>query len=75
MTDLLTYPAWEHIPVTYLRTLDDEVLFLDWQDRQIKAVRDKGVEVHVETFKASHSPYLSMTEEMVRRAVRGEFSA
>ena len=65
MTDTITYPSWEQIPVTYLRTLDDEVLFLDWQDRQIKAVQDKGVEVHVETFKSSHSPYLSMTGEMV----------
>ncbi|KAL9117118.1 MAG: hypothetical protein Q9187_006350 [Circinaria calcarea] len=73
MTDQITYPAWEYIPVTYLRTLEDQVLFLNWQDRQIKAVEERGVKVTVETFKSSHSPYLSMPGRMVEaveRAVR-----
>ena len=70
MTDQITYTAWQHIPTTYLRTLDDQVLFLDWQDRQIKAVRDAGVHVGVESFKSSHSPFLSMTGEMVRAVER-----
>ncbi len=50
MTDSITYPAWQDIPTTCLRTLDDQVLFLAWQDRQIKAVRDAGVAISVETF-------------------------
>ncbi|KAL9635073.1 MAG: hypothetical protein Q9204_002755 [Flavoplaca sp. TL-2023a] len=65
MTDLVTYPAWQQIPTTYVRTLKDEVLFLNWQDRQVKAVEDKGVKVMVETLDASHSPFLSVPEKMV----------
>ena len=65
MTDAITYPAWRYIPTTYFRTLDDRVLFLDWQDRQIKAVRDAGASVAVETYESSHSPFLSMPKRMV----------
>lgn len=65
MTDTITYPAWQDIPTTYLRTMDDRVLFPDWQERQINAVRDAGVNVTVESFKSSHSPFLSMPKEMV----------
>ncbi|MCJ1369215.1 hypothetical protein MMC20_000425 [Loxospora ochrophaea] len=75
LTDTQTYPAWQHIPTTYLRALDDGVLVLKWQDTQIKAVRDAGVEVSVETFKSSHSPYISMTGEVVsavERAIHGK---
>ena len=70
MTDAVTYPAWQHIPTTYLRTQDDEVLFPDWQERQIKAVKDAGVSIKVETFKASHSPFLSMPGEIVAAVER-----
>ena len=72
MIDAITYPAWQFIPTTYLRTQDDQVLFPHWQERQIKAVEDAGVGLTVETFKSSHSPFLSIPEEMVaavRRAV------
>ena len=55
---------------TYLRTQDDMVLFPDWQERQIEAVRDAGASITVETNKASHSPYLSMPEEMVAAVER-----
>ena len=62
----ITYPAWRYIPTTYIRTLEDQILFLHWQDKQINAVRDAGSEIDVETYKSSHSPFLSMTGEMVR---------
>lgn len=65
MTDAITYPAWQHIPTTYLRMQDDQVLFPEWQDRQIKAVRDSGVSLTVETYESSHSPFLSIPGEMV----------
>lgn len=65
MTDAITYPAWQHIPTTYLRTEEDEVLFPYWQDRQIKAVEEAGTALVVKTFKASHSPFLSLPAEMV----------
>ncbi|CAD6581883.1 MAG: hypothetical protein ASARMPREDX12_000692 [Alectoria sarmentosa] len=65
MTDAITYPAWQHIPTTYLRTQEDQVLFPDWQERQIQAVRDAGASLTVETFKSSHSPFLSVPGDMV----------
>ncbi|KAI4093984.1 MAG: hypothetical protein L6R37_007321 [Teloschistes peruensis] len=64
MTDLVTWPAWQHIPTTYVRTQHDEVLFPDWQARQIKAVQDAGVVIAVESLDSSHSPFLSKAEEM-----------
>ena len=70
MTDAVTYPAWQHIPSTYLRTQDDLVLFPDWQGRQIKAVRNAGASLTVETYEASHSPCLGMPEEMVAAVER-----
>ena len=70
MTDAVTYPAWQHIPTTYLRTQDDQVLFPEWQERQIKAIRDAGASLTVKTYKPSHSPFLSMPEGMVAAVVR-----
>ena len=70
MTDAITYPAWQHIPTTYLRTQDDQVLFPDWQERQIKAVRGAGASLAVETFKLSHSPYLSIPGKIVAAVER-----
>lgn len=70
MTDAITYPAWKYIPTTYLRTQEDEVLFPDWQERQIRAVRDAGVNPTVKTYKSSHSPFLSIPEKMVAAVER-----
>ena len=60
MIDAVTYPAWQHIPTTYLRRQDDQVLF----------VRDTGAGLTVESYKSSHSPILSMPEEMVAAVER-----
>lgn len=70
MSDVVSHPAWRYIPTTYLRTTEDRVLFLEWQDRQIEAVRNEGVEVRVETFISSHSPFVSLVEEMVAAVKR-----
>lgn len=70
MTDAVTYPAWQHIPTTYLRTQDDRVLFPKWQEMQIKAARDAGASIAVEIFESSHSPYLSMPGEIVAAVQR-----
>ena len=70
MMDAITYPAWQFVPTTYLRTQDDEVLFPHWQERQIKAVEDAGVGLTVKTFKSSHSPFLSIPREMVAAVKR-----
>lgn len=63
--DQVTYPAWRDVSVTYLKTDDDRVLFPEWQQRQIEAVRAKGVDLEVQTYKSSHSPFLSLPREMV----------
>ena len=70
MIDAITYPAWQFIPTTYLKTQDDQALFPHWQERQIKAVEDAGIGVTVETFEASHSPFLSIPGEMVAAVKR-----
>ncbi len=70
MSDTVTHPAWQFVPTTYLRTTEDRVLFLDWQDRQIEAVRNQGVEVRVETFRSSHSPFISLAEDMIAAVER-----
>ncbi|KAI4192747.1 MAG: hypothetical protein LQ350_008567 [Teloschistes chrysophthalmus] len=66
MTDEVTYPAWQYVPVTYIRTQDDRVLFPEWQARQIKAVKDAGVEPEVEVLETSHSPFLSKPEKIAK---------
>lgn len=68
--DQITWPAWSMIPTTYLRTEEDRILFPDWQDRQIGKVRGAGTEIIAESFKASHSPFLSMPGEIVAAIVR-----
>ena len=70
MIDTISYPAWQHIPTTYLRMTKDQVLFLEWQDKQIEAVREKGCEITVETFESAHSPYISIPHEMVAAVKR-----
>ncbi|KAI9663703.1 MAG: hypothetical protein M1821_007193 [Bathelium mastoideum] len=73
MVDQVTYAPWRHIPTTYLRATKDNILFLEWQDRQIKAVRDAGVDVTIETYDSSHSLFSSVPEKMIgaiKRAVQ-----
>ena len=68
--DQITWPACSMIPTTYLGTEDDSILFPEWQDRQIEKVRGAGTEIVVESFQASHSPFLSIPGEMVAAIVR-----
>ena len=63
--DQVSYDAWRDVGVTYLMMEEDRVLFPEWQQQQIEAVRREGVEVEVRTYKASHSPFLSLPGEMV----------
>lgn len=70
MMDVVTYPAWRYILTTYLKTSCDQIMLPEWQDRQIKAVRDAGVEIEVENLNSSHSPFLSLPEEIVAAVVR-----
>ena len=70
MTDAVTYAAWRFVPTTYLRTEEDRLMLPEWQERQIQAVRDAGANLTVESFRASHSPFLSMPGEIVATVER-----
>lgn len=70
MTDPITYASWKDIPTTYLKMKNDKVLFPDWQDRQIKAVRDARIEITVEEYESSHSPFISIPNKMVEAVER-----
>ncbi|KAL9595758.1 MAG: hypothetical protein Q9219_006256 [cf. Caloplaca sp. 3 TL-2023] len=65
MTDTITYPAWQHVPTTFVKTRCDKILFPSWQDQQIKAVQDAGFSVEVTELESSHSPFLSMPDKML----------
>ena len=70
LTASITYAAWKDIPTIYLKTKNDEILFPNWQDRQIKAVRDAGIEITVEEYESSHCPFISMPENMIEAVKR-----
>ena len=70
LVDEVHHPTWKDIPTTYLRATLDQVLLLKWQDTQIQKVKEAGVDIAVETFESSHSPYLSMPEKIVEAVER-----
>lgn len=61
----ISYLAWQHIPTTYLACFEHKVLLPEWQAKMMQAVKDSGTEIEVDTYNASHSPFLSLTDEMV----------
>ena len=64
----VTYPAWQYVPSTYLLCEKDMALPLHAQKGMVEG---SGGKIKAETVDASHSPFLSMPEEMaksIRRA-------
>lgn len=64
----VTYPAWKHVPSTYLYCEKDMAIPVDAQHGMVES---SGVEFRTETLDASHSPFLSMPDEVassIRRA-------
>ena len=71
----VTETSWRELPVTYLYCTEDRVLWYDWQVEQVRAMREQGGDVRTETFRASHSPYLSMPGEVVEAIQRASAAA
>ncbi|KAJ9617091.1 hypothetical protein H2200_000812 [Cladophialophora chaetospira] len=66
-----THPAWKHVPSTYLVCEKDEAIPLHAQKGMIEGAQKAGADMKVETVDASHSPFLSIPEEVaqsIRRA-------
>ncbi|KEF51510.1 uncharacterized protein A1O9_12427 [Exophiala aquamarina CBS 119918] len=64
----VTYPGWKHVPRTYLYCEKDMAIPIHAQKGMVES---SGVEWRTETVDASHSPFLSVPEEMansIRRA-------
>lgn len=64
-----TYPAWKHIPATYLLCEDDHAIPIEQQEKMVKLVGQGNWTT--ERCKCSHSPFLSepeFTSQVIRRA-------
>lgn len=68
--DPVHHEPWRIIATTYLKCEMDGAIFPDWQQRQIEAVQSAGGNIKVESYKSSHSPFLSMPEEMLQAIER-----
>lgn len=64
----VTYPGWKHVPSTYLLCENDMAIPLHAQKAMVE---NSGVQWRVDSINASHSPFLSMPDEVassIRRA-------
>ncbi|ETI24703.1 hypothetical protein G647_04072 [Cladophialophora carrionii CBS 160.54] len=70
----VTYAGWRHVPSTYLLCEKDEAIPIHAQKGMVEAAQQAGADMKVETVSASHSPFMSMAEEMARsiRRAAGE---
>ncbi len=66
----LTYPAYKHIPVTYLHTKGDKIIPPEAQEQMIEFAKGEGVDITVHTTSAGHVPMLSIPEEVVEVLIR-----
>jgi hypothetical protein len=61
----LTYPAYQHIPVTYLVCKDDKVITSDLPRSMIEAGREVGMDVDIVSCSAGHGVDISKPEAVV----------
>lgn len=66
----LTYPGYKDIPTTYLLCEKDNAIPLCVQEKMVDNARGLGVHVDTVTFDASHSPFLSMPDDVVAACKR-----
>ena len=64
------HTAWKHFPLTYLYYEDDKAIPFRLEQTMVKAVIDAGFHVDTITFKASHSPFLSIPVELADAIVK-----
>jgi pimeloyl-ACP methyl ester carboxylesterase len=65
-----TYAGWKHVPSTYLLCEKDEAIPIHAQKGMVDGAQKAGADMKVETVDASHSPFISMPEEMARSVRR-----
>ncbi|KIW80029.1 hypothetical protein Z517_06644 [Fonsecaea pedrosoi CBS 271.37] len=70
----VTQPGWKFVPSTYLLCERDEAIPIHAQKGMVEGAQQAGAQMRVETVDASHSPFLSMPQEMARsiRRAAGE---
>ncbi|KUI58952.1 hypothetical protein VP1G_06263 [Cytospora mali] len=61
----LTHPAYKYIHTTYLYCTKDNAIILPVQEKMVEDTRRMGAYVDTVTLEASHSPYLSMPDQVV----------
>ncbi|CAN9345991.1 unnamed protein product [Alternaria alternata] len=62
--------AWREIPVAYMVCEEDRALPAGAQDAMIQGVKAAGADVVIERVAASHSPYLSQPDTVVKFLLR-----
>ncbi|KIX98567.1 uncharacterized protein Z520_05868 [Fonsecaea multimorphosa CBS 102226] len=70
----MTNPGWKYIPSTYLLCEKDEAIPLHAQKGMVEGAQKAGAQMKVESMDVSHSPFLSMPQELARsiRRAAGE---
>ncbi|KAF7877251.1 hypothetical protein EAF04_000935 [Stromatinia cepivora] len=58
--------AWRDIEISYVVTLKDMTVFLDYQMSMVDAVKKEGKEFKVYELETGHSPNLTMTDKLVK---------
>lgn len=61
--------AWKKVPVTYVLTEQDYAVPKIFQDLMLQRAREEGADLVTVEYDTSHSPFLTVTEEMVRVAL------
>lgn len=60
------YTGWKDVPVWYIGTVEDRGLPIMLQRVQVGMARGQGAVVHHTELRASHSPFLSIPDEVIR---------
>lgn len=70
-TGQLTYAAYKHIPVSYIRCEKDFIVAPEKQQKFIDHIRtESGKEVDVHTLATGHCPNVTAPEELAKAIVR-----
>ncbi|RMZ80862.1 hypothetical protein DV737_g2777, partial [Chaetothyriales sp. CBS 132003] len=70
----ITYPGWKYVPSTYLLCAKDAAIPLALQQTMVDQARSQGADMKTVEIDASHSPFLSIPEEMALTVSAAEFS-
>jgi len=63
-SDPLTHCAWRDIPVTYIQTLNDMTILIDYQKKFCEQMRDAGTRVDEVALETGHCPNVTATDKV-----------